>query len=178
MEPAELGNPNCVKVVTDLTGHALYFSRAGIPHDRDGDVRPGLLRHLGIYAYRRHFLLDFVKWKQTPLENAEKLEQLRALEHGAKIHVVKTRATGLGVDTPEDAAAAEKSSRKGSCLRSGRSGHAARVAIKSGVNAILGYQIWTRPILHDPTVLHHDDTVKMMNRAETVRNDKRRFSPH
>jgi 3-deoxy-manno-octulosonate cytidylyltransferase (CMP-KDO synthetase) len=63
---------------------------------------------LGIYAYRRRFLLDFVKWKQTPLENAEKLEQLRALEHGAKIHVVKTRTAGPGVDTPEDAAAAEK----------------------------------------------------------------------
>jgi 3-deoxy-manno-octulosonate cytidylyltransferase (CMP-KDO synthetase) len=113
MEAAELGNSNCVKVVTDLAGHALYFSRAGIPHDRDGDVRPGLLRHLGIYAYRRRFLLDFVKWKQTPLENAEKLEQLRALEHGAKIHVVKTRAAGPGVDTPEDAAAAEKILSKG-----------------------------------------------------------------
>jgi 3-deoxy-manno-octulosonate cytidylyltransferase (CMP-KDO synthetase) len=107
LEPAELDNPNCVKVVTDLEGSALYFSRSPVPADRDGDAHPARFRHLGIYAYRRKFLLEFVKWKQTPLEKSEKLEQLRALEHGATIRVLTTRATGPGVDTPEDAALAE-----------------------------------------------------------------------
>lgn len=108
LEPADLHNPNCVKVVTDIEGNALYFSRSAVPADRDGDVRPARFRHLGIYAYRRKFLLDFVKWKQTPLEKSEKLEQLRALEHGASIRVLTTRPTGPGVDTPEDAVLAEK----------------------------------------------------------------------
>lgn len=108
LEPAELNNPNCVKVVRDLKGHALYFSRSPIPFDRDGDVSPARLRHIGIYAYRRQFLLDLVKKSQTPLEKSEKLEQLRALEHGAKILVLSTKPVGPGVDTPADAAAAEK----------------------------------------------------------------------
>ncbi len=108
----ELENPNCVKVVTALDGTALYFSRAPIPCDRDGDTSPARLRHLGIYGYRRRFLLEFVRWKQTPLEKSEKLEQLRALEHGAKIHVVKTRPTGPGIDTPADLKAAEAFLRK------------------------------------------------------------------
>lgn len=102
-------NPNCVKVVTDLKGNALYFSRSTIPFDREGKIHPKRFRHLGIYAYRRPFLLKFVKWEQTPLEKSEKLEQLRALEHGASIRVLMTRAmNGPGVDTPEDAAAAER----------------------------------------------------------------------
>ena len=63
---------------------------------------------MGIYAYRRRFLLDFVQWKPTPLEKLEKLEQLRALEHGAKIRVLMTESTGPGIDTPEDAIAAEQ----------------------------------------------------------------------
>jgi 3-deoxy-manno-octulosonate cytidylyltransferase (CMP-KDO synthetase) len=104
----ELANPNCVKVVTDLSGNALYFSRSPIPCDRDADTHPARLRHLGIYGYRRKFLLEFVTWKQTPLEKSEKLEQLRALEHGAKIRVVKTKPAGPGVDTPADARAAER----------------------------------------------------------------------
>jgi 3-deoxy-manno-octulosonate cytidylyltransferase (CMP-KDO synthetase) len=104
----ELENPNCVKVVTGLTGEALYFSRSPIPCNRDGDASPARFRHLGIYAYRRKFLLDFVKWKQTPLEKSEKLEQLRALEHGAKIRVITTKAAGPGVDTAEDAKKAAK----------------------------------------------------------------------
>ncbi len=107
LDPADESNPNCVKVVTDLKGNALYFSRSLVPADRDGDVSPSRFRHLGIYAYRRKFLLEFVKWKQTPLEKSEKLEQLRALEHGATIRVLATRSTGPGVDTPEDAALAE-----------------------------------------------------------------------
>jgi len=104
----DIDNPNSVKVVTSIDGRALYFSRSAIPADRDGDVAPERLRHIGIYAYRRKFLLRFVSWKPTPLELSEKLEQLRALEHGSKILVIKTRATGPGVDTPEDALAAER----------------------------------------------------------------------
>ena len=104
----DLENPNCVKVVTGLTGDALYFSRSPIPCDRDGDAKPARFRHLGIYGYRRKFLWDFVKWKQTPLEKSEKLEQLRALEHGAKIRVIPTKTVGPGVDTAEDAKRAEK----------------------------------------------------------------------
>lgn len=103
----DLDNPHCVKVVTDLASRALYFSRLPIPVNRDGKGIPRL-RHLGIYAYRRRFLLEFVTWKQTPLEKAESLEQLRALEHGAKICVVPTPHAGIGVDTPEDAARAEQ----------------------------------------------------------------------
>lgn len=102
LDPCDLVNPACVKVVCDLHGRALYFSRAPIPADRDGDVHPARLRHLGVYAYRRRFLLDFVSWEQTPLEKAEKLEQLRALEHGAQIRVLPVPAAGPGIDTPGD----------------------------------------------------------------------------
>lgn len=110
--PADLANPNCVKVVRDLAGNALYFSRCPIPADRDGGTRPTRLRHLGIYAYRRAFLLNFVKWKPTPLEKSEKLEQLRALEHSAHIRVLIARDPGPGVDTPSDARLAERALRK------------------------------------------------------------------
>jgi 3-deoxy-manno-octulosonate cytidylyltransferase (CMP-KDO synthetase) len=102
LDPRDLGNPGCVKVVCDMEGNALYFSRSPIPVDRDGDVHPARLRHLGVYAYRRRFLLDFVSWEQSPLEQAEKLEQLRALEHGAQIRVLPVAAAGPGIDTPED----------------------------------------------------------------------------
>lgn len=108
LAPDELTNPNCVKVVASLAGHALYFSRCPIPFDRDGDVHPRRFRHLGIYAYRREFLLALVKNRPSPLEKSEKLEQLRALEHGAKIRVVLARAAGPGIDTPADALAAER----------------------------------------------------------------------
>lgn len=104
----ELTNPNAVKVVCDLEGNALYFSRSGIPFDRDGGSKVKGLRHIGIYGYRRKFLLDFVKKKPTPLELCEKLEQLRALEMGGRIRVVRCRAVGPGVDTAEDARTAEK----------------------------------------------------------------------
>jgi 3-deoxy-manno-octulosonate cytidylyltransferase (CMP-KDO synthetase) len=108
-------NPNNVKVVTDRLGNALYFSRSLIPFVRDAapDNRKSrienrkFLHHLGIYGYRRQFLLQFVKWKPTPLETAEKLEQLRALEMGARIRVVLTKHRSIGIDTPEDLAAAE-----------------------------------------------------------------------
>ena len=107
-DAVEFADPNVVKVVTDTTGNALYFSRAPIPHDRDGGTHRTAMRHHGIYAYRRRFLLEFVKWKQTPLEKLECLEQLRALEHGALIRVIRTKPAPPGIDTPEQAAAANK----------------------------------------------------------------------
>lgn len=110
--PADATNPNNVKVVTTLDGRALYFSRSLIPFDRDGNARLEYLWHIGIYGYRRDFLLQFVKWKPTALEESEKLEQLRALEHGASLQVIKTKSHGVGVDTPEDVKKAEKILRK------------------------------------------------------------------
>ena len=105
-DPADVQDPNVVKVVTDLAGRALYFSRSVIPHDRDGRGGVKYLRHQGIYGYRRKVLLAFVKWKPTPLEQAEKLEQLRALEHGIAIGVIVVRRESVGVDVPGDVAKA------------------------------------------------------------------------
>ncbi len=110
-DPADVHNPNVVKVVTDRDGRALYFSRSVIPHDRDGTGGVRHLRHQGIYAYRRRVLLDFVRWKPTPLEQAEKLEQLRALENGVAIGVIVVRRSSVGVDAPEDLAKAEQALR-------------------------------------------------------------------
>jgi 3-deoxy-manno-octulosonate cytidylyltransferase (CMP-KDO synthetase) len=113
-------SPHQVKVVVDLKGRALYFSRAAIPSSRTGGFpasekagRSGkhpflLLRHQGIYGFRRGALLQFVKWKPTPLERAESLEQLRALENGVKMHVLVTAKGSPGVDTPQDADALEQ----------------------------------------------------------------------
>ena len=109
---ADVQNPHVVKVVTDLAGRALYFSRSVIPHDRDGHRGIRYLRHQGIYGYRRQVLLAFVKWKPTPLEQAEKLEQLRALEHGIAIGVIVVRRGSVGVDVPGDLAKAERALRK------------------------------------------------------------------
>jgi 3-deoxy-manno-octulosonate cytidylyltransferase (CMP-KDO synthetase) len=111
-DPADVQDPNVVKVVTDLAGRALYFSRSVIPYDRDGRGRVRYLRHQGIYGYRRKVLLAFVKWKPTPLEQAEKLEQLRALEHGIAIGVIVVRRGSVGVDVPGDVAKAERALRK------------------------------------------------------------------
>jgi 3-deoxy-manno-octulosonate cytidylyltransferase (CMP-KDO synthetase) len=97
-----------VKVTVDREGRALYFSRSIIPHDRDGSGRVKYLRHQGIYGYRRKVLLDFVTWKPTLLEKAEKLEQLRALEHGVSIGVIVVKRGSVGVDAPEDVARAEQ----------------------------------------------------------------------
>lgn len=93
-------NPNVVKAVRGLDGRALYFSRAPIPHLRG--PRPVLLKHFGLYAYRRIFLLHLAALPPTPLEQAESLEQLRALEHGFDIHAALTEHDSLGIDTPED----------------------------------------------------------------------------
>ena len=100
---AELTNPNVVKVVLDRGGFALYFSRAPIPHARDPRGGwPPLYRHVGLYAYRRSALLVLASLEPTPLERAEKLEQLRALEHGIRVRAVETAYDSIGVDTPED----------------------------------------------------------------------------
>ena len=105
----EFLDPNCVKALRDPDGRALYFSRAPVPWPRDSIAaeRPasfvGAWRHIGIYAYRVRSLLQFAAWPPTPLETTEKLEQLRALEHGMHIHVVTLpESPPAGVDTPED----------------------------------------------------------------------------
>jgi 3-deoxy-manno-octulosonate cytidylyltransferase (CMP-KDO synthetase) len=112
-DAADYLSPNVVKVVIDADGNALYFSRAPIPFLRDrADTRPltdprpltpdPCFKHLGLYAYRRSFLLAFARLQPTRLELAESLEQLRALEHGFKIRTVETQYDSIGVDTPED----------------------------------------------------------------------------
>ena len=114
---ADVLNPDVVKVVVDEREHAIYFSRSPAPYPRDaarqhGSVRaalenePGLLtafrKHTGLYVYRREVLLEFAKWPQSELERLESLEQLRALEHGVKIKVIKASSSSIGVDTVED----------------------------------------------------------------------------
>jgi 3-deoxy-manno-octulosonate cytidylyltransferase (CMP-KDO synthetase) len=115
-DPAEYDNPNVVKVVVNAAGRALYFSRRTIPFVRDAASRPvaeqlaafPFLKHLGIYGYRREALLKLVKFPVSPLEAAEKLEQLRALDNGIEIAVVKVLHDSVGVDVPEDVARVEK----------------------------------------------------------------------
>ena len=108
-DASEIHNPNVVKVVLDANGHALYFSRATIPFQRDG-LEPSIpyLRHLGIYAYKVHFLKAFAGLPPAPIEKMEALEQLRALYNGYKIHVqVYHEVPPPGIDTPEDLLAAQ-----------------------------------------------------------------------
>ena len=115
MNLTELDNPNVVKVVVNAAGRALYFSRRTIPYLREAASRPAseqlaafpFLKHLGIYGYQRETLLRLVKFPVAPLENAEKLEQLRALENGISIAVVKVDYDSIGVDMPEDVARVE-----------------------------------------------------------------------
>jgi 3-deoxy-manno-octulosonate cytidylyltransferase (CMP-KDO synthetase) len=103
--PMDALSPHQVKVVLDLRGTALYFSRAPIPAQQSDGM---FLRHQGIYGFRRETLLQFVSWKPSPLERAESLEQLRALENGVKVHVLVTATGSPGIDTPEDAIALEQ----------------------------------------------------------------------
>jgi len=104
MTPAtevDIPNPNAVKVVTDLQGRALYFSRATIPFDRDG-IRPKYFKHLGLYAYRKPALDKFITLPESSLEKSERLEQLRFLENGISIFLGETPHDSIGVDTEED----------------------------------------------------------------------------
>jgi 3-deoxy-manno-octulosonate cytidylyltransferase (CMP-KDO synthetase) len=119
--PQDALSPHQVKVVVSRAGNALYFSRAPIPYPRSGafhtaehpsrrfgNRRSLFLRHQGIYGFRRELLLQFVKWKPSSLEQAEALEQLRALENGVRVHVLVTKTGSPGIDTPADAANAER----------------------------------------------------------------------
>jgi 3-deoxy-manno-octulosonate cytidylyltransferase (CMP-KDO synthetase) len=109
--PEDALSPHQVKVVVDRAGNALYFSRAPLPFQRRSEQEKGRslsLRHQGIYGFQRNALLQFVKWKPTPLERAESLEQLRALENGVKVHVLITAKGSPGIDTPSDAKALEQ----------------------------------------------------------------------
>lgn len=107
-DDAAVNDPNVVKVVASLNGDALYFSRSPVPYFRSGATELPVYRHKGIYAYTREFLERFVSWSPTPLETAECLEQLRALENGATIRIVSTNDDSPGVDTPEQANEVEK----------------------------------------------------------------------
>ncbi len=100
----EISNPNVVKVVTNFAGDAIYFSRCPIPFNRGGDqgIDEPYYKHIGLYVYRRDFLLNYSRLPVGPLEKAESLEQLRALENGHRIRVLETSYDSLGVDTPED----------------------------------------------------------------------------
>ncbi|BDG09915.1 3-deoxy-manno-octulosonate cytidylyltransferase [Anaeromyxobacter paludicola] len=108
LDEGELDRAQVVKVVTDRRGDALYFSRAGIPHRREGGTSALARAHVGIYAFTAAFLETFAALPQGALEQEESLEQLRALEHGHRIRVVDTTYRGLGVDTPEDLARARE----------------------------------------------------------------------
>ena len=101
-DPEEIANPNNVKVVVNKAGDALYFSRAGIPYPRDGQVAITYYKHLGIYAYRKEALQAFTQLAPSPLERTEKLEQLRYLENGYTIRLAITDKATIGIDTPED----------------------------------------------------------------------------
>ena len=108
LEAADAENPAVVKVVASLDGHALYFSRSLIPYPRSPGPHCRCYKHIGVYAYRRDFLLQYARLSPTPLEQTESLEQLRALEHGFRIRLVETGFRSVGVDTPEDLARVRK----------------------------------------------------------------------
>ncbi len=106
--PSEAESPHQVKVVVGRQSEALYFSRSLIPYPRTRNSQQSYFRHQGIYGYTRDLLLRFVRWKTSPLEHIESLEQLRALENGVRIRVVMTGSGSPGVDTPEDARRVER----------------------------------------------------------------------
>lgn len=101
-DPSEFRSTHVTKVVVDREGFALYFSRTPVPYHRDPGAPLEAWKHVGLYVYRRRFLLEFARMAPTRLERLEALEQLRALEHGVRIAVVETRHNTIGVDTPED----------------------------------------------------------------------------
>ena len=111
-DPREITDPNVVKVVTDHFGNAIYFSRSAIPYSRDAGECV-VFKHTGLYVYRREFLIGYSELPVGPLEKAEKLEQLRALENGFTIRVVETDYESFGVDTPADLERLQKLLRAG-----------------------------------------------------------------
>lgn len=104
----DIDNPNVVKVVTDFQGFAMYFSRSPIPYPRDKETSVKYFKHIGVYAFRKSALMDFYKLPMRSLEATEKLENLRYLEYGKKIKLVETDFKGIGIDTAEDLAKAQK----------------------------------------------------------------------
>ena len=108
----DIDNPSAVKVVTDAVGRALYFSRATIPHDRDG-IHPTYYKHLGFYGFRKAALDKFVSCPESSLERCERLEQLRFLENGIPIYVAETPFDTVGVDTEDDVQRVEEILRRG-----------------------------------------------------------------
>lgn len=112
MSEEEMEQPGCVKAVVDQKGKALYFSRSLIPYLRSGERLAPVYKHIGVYAYRREFLLQFAKLAPTPLEQMESLEQLRALEYGYEIQTICVDHSAIGVDTPEDLAAINEKFKK------------------------------------------------------------------
>jgi len=105
---SQANDPNVVKVVLDRNCDALYFSRSRIPHERSMEAPAPVYRHIGIYGFKREFLIKFASLKRTPLELSESLEQLRALEHGFKIRVIPVEFKFLGIDSAADLAKAEE----------------------------------------------------------------------
>ncbi len=101
-ETEEIENPNNVKVITDLNGFALYFSRSVIPYHREKSIDAEYFKHIGVYAFRREALIRFSNLEMTPLEKLEKIECIRYLENGMKIKMVETDFVGVGIDVPED----------------------------------------------------------------------------
>jgi 3-deoxy-manno-octulosonate cytidylyltransferase (CMP-KDO synthetase) len=104
----EIANPNNVKVVTDINGFALYFSRSFIPFPREENAGVRYMKHIGVYAFRKQALMDFAKLPMLSLEASEKLEQLRYLEYGKRIKMIETTHASIGIDTPEDLEKARK----------------------------------------------------------------------
>ncbi|MGJ8684457.1 MAG: 3-deoxy-manno-octulosonate cytidylyltransferase [Nonlabens sp.] len=107
-EEEDILNPNNVKVITDLSGNAIYFSRSPLPCNRDREVDVPVYKHIGIYAFRKAALMDFYNSSATPLELKEKIECLRYLEHGKKISMIVTDQASIGIDTPADLEAARE----------------------------------------------------------------------
>jgi len=119
-DPREISDPNVVKVVTDRFENAIYFSRSTIPYPRESGDTVTHYKHIGLYVYKRDFLLRYSGFPVGPLEQAERLEQLRALENGFRIRVVETDYESLGVDTPADLERVEELFRAGRALMTGR----------------------------------------------------------
>lgn len=107
-EPAQMENPNCVKVVVDKNSNSLLFSRSRIPYPRNTEIDIPCYEHKGVYAFRKAALLQFTAWEMTPLELAEKIECLRYLENGIALRMVKVNNMGVEIDTPDDLERAKK----------------------------------------------------------------------